>query len=63
MVRADDDVTLVAREVVDAVGIGARNLGIGEVMPLDAWGFALSVFAMLGIVFLMLWLFRYKRWL
>ncbi len=36
-----------------------------EFMPLihRPWGFALSVFAMLGIVFGMLWIFRYKRWL
>jgi len=36
-----------------------------EFMPLihRPWGFALSVFAMLAIVFAMLWIFRYKRWL
>jgi len=36
-----------------------------EFMPLihRHWGFALSVSAMLGVVFAMLWFFRYKRWL
>jgi magnesium transporter len=36
-----------------------------EFMPLihRPWGFALSVFAMLAIVFGMLWFFRWKKWL
>ena len=36
-----------------------------EFMPLihRPWGFALSVIAMLGVLFGMLWFFRYKRWL
>jgi magnesium transporter len=36
-----------------------------EFMPLihRPWGFALSAFAMLAIVFGMLWFFRRKKWL
>ena len=41
MVGTHHHVTPVARQVVDAVGVGARHLRMGEIMALDPQGFAL----------------------
>src|SRR5271157_3043971 len=37
------NVTPIARQVVDAVRVGARHVGMGEIMTLDPLGFALCV--------------------